>query len=208
MQPIQNQRVVVYSYDHNGMKLAHVGLFNMKFVNGKNNSGWRLAIQIGKANYATSGYVSYNLKSNSYTESKEHVFESGFHLMLMNTDSTLWQVNVVAEDVAIDEALAIRAHKITELSAQGFVTTEPKNKTCSMSGETGNRNWGKPVQAKNYTKDKLEKLCIKLTTGMNFKSHADFRSISRLVYKELTRDSGPGELTKGQIWSMFNSVAN
>jgi len=203
------QRVVVYMYDRNGVKLAHVGVYAMTFTTGKPNNGWTLTNVVAKARWASEKFVSYGVKSDSYTPSCEHMFDSGFHAMLMNTDMSFWSVEGRIEDVSLEHALQFKSRLVDELHNQGYIVTNRFNrKTVRQGNEVGNKSWGKPLMsAHNCTQAKIYKICEKLTVGMSFENLEDYVKVRRSVYNMITNDKGPGVLTKGQVWSMFNSVA-
>ena len=202
-----HQRVVVYRHNDGISKLAHIGIFNEVFSNGRPNTGFTLRAQIAKAKWAQQNYIN-GVQSTDYHESCEHTFDSGFYAMLMNTLENNWTIAVVSENETLTSAYSIREYHRKQLIEEGFIVTNShNNKSSALHGTVGNFGWGKPIiDGRNYTQQKLYTLCEKLTIGMWF-GDGVYEKVRYTVYKTLTSAKGTGIMRKGEIHAMFAAVA-
>lgn len=201
------QHVVVYKHWDGVNRLAHVGIFNTQFSSGKSNTGISIAAQIAKANWAKKNYEGTGRAAN-YHESSEHVFDSGFSTMLMNTLPEFWTVEEVTETpVDLETAYSLRTALQAQLVADGYtINANSKAKHSTLTGEKGNHGWGNPVvNAANYTQKKLYDLCDKLTAGMWFAPGVKEKTRTE-VYNQLTSPKGTGIMRKGEIHAIFAAV--
>lgn len=204
------QTVVLYSYNVDGVKLAHIGIFRDQFSSGKPNTGIKISSQIGKAKWAQKQFELGN--NDSHQESAEHIFDSGFYVMLMNTDKEMWESNVLGTGLDLTEAYLLRETEIRKLRAEHFVTTNPRRyKNNTVDGKIGNKGWGATIKGKltanSSTLEKIHKVCETLTVGMKFESLEDYKAIRRVVYDKVVGKYGKGEIRKSEVWAMFVAIS-